>query len=297
MVSDSPRSDRCGARVTDKVGLEIQTDEQTITDKDGIAAVELSSSDGEVAVHSEPTYKTLREYLWDDYELTGVALGSDHSTDVPWEPAHTVYDPDITAGHVPDGLSWYRPAGVQKVTNARAELQGYCERYSMLEPDHGRCYVHQGGHGVEGNTNAMTHGMLAKRSNFYNALDDELKQVVEMMVDSWVEQAPYDRDAHAFVTELYRLAIDQIRAWSGLDEFVDEDGEIIGLTKERVIGVTDDNEPIEAEDEHPANMPYSRLDSDIRQKLKEHGIYDSPDQQQAENTASFARILSGMADE
>ena len=95
------------------------------------------------------------------------------------------------------------------------------------------------------------------------------------------------------VNELYRCAIDQVRAWMGIEEFV-EDGEIDGIVKEQEI--FDGEEVHEIEDEHPANLPYSRLDNDVRSKLKDMNIFDSPEAQQADATESLAQKLSGLSD-
>lgn len=295
MPSDEPLPDRCGARVTDKVGLELSFEETIVTDR-VIEAVRLVDAESGAVIVGEPTYEAIRQYLWDDHEVTAIAVDVDDiALDVPTVPA---VGPDIRAGSPPrdDGLTWVDVSdAVNGVTNARKDFQGYCERYPMDDDPNDRCYVHQGGGAPEGNVNGMKHGLYAQRTNFYEALPDADKRFVEAMVDSWLEMAPYNRDNVGMVNELYRVAIDQVRAWLGIDEYV-EDGEVVGLTTEQYERDEEGNLR-EVVDEHPANMPYSRLDGDIRAKLKEHGIYQSPDQQQADATESLAKKLSGLGDD
>jgi hypothetical protein len=105
----------------------------------------------------------------------------------------------------------------------------------------------------------------------------------------------FDRENVAMVNELYRCGIDQLRAWEGVDEFVNN-GSKDGLVTEQQI--YDGEDVIEIEDEHPANLPYSRLDRDIQSKLKDLGIYgEDPESKKADATDSLARKLSGLSDE
>jgi len=306
MVSDKPLPDRCGARVVDKVGLELTVDgdddgddgsdddgdSAPITDRD-IDTVRLESADGSVTVDAVPNYEDVREYLWDDYTVTHAGVRGDTDALDAETVTLDLVDADATAGSPPtEHVTWVDVRDVvTNTTNRDSELAGFCEKYAMNDDDTDRCYVHQGGGAPEGNANSMTHGMYAKRTTFWNHLDTEDKQFVEALVDSWLENAPFDRDNVAMVDSLYRCAIDQLRAWGGIDEFV-EDGENAGLVKEQA--VFDGEDVHEVEDEHPANMPYSRLDGDIRSKLKEMGIYEGPDMQQAEAEQSLAQKLSGL---
>jgi len=329
MVTERPLPDRCGARVTDKVGLEVhldsdavgETGDATVLTDAVIDTVRLHAPDSATTIDGPPVYKEIREYLWDDYEVTHVAikaggsvreelasLESDPTPATETETATptatvTVADdldaPSLQTGDVieadADTHVWVTIAdAVETVTNARAELQGFCERYPMNDPDTERCYNHQGGGAAEGNTNAMTHGLYAQRTNYYESLDDSDKEFVEAMADSWIEQAPFDRDNIGKVDQVYRIAIDQLRAWSGVDEFVDGDTPQGLVTDQEVF---DGEEVHEVTQEHPANLPYSRLDNDIQGKLKDLGIYgDDPESKQADATESLAQMLSGSSD-
>ena len=286
MPSDHPKPDRCAASVVDKVGLEVHAESFEVPDSvdvdvdleavgarddedrhvltDDVIHEVLLERDGET-VEVEADYTTVIDYLRNGFEIDTVY----HLADAVEIPI-TVADDD------------------PYVSNARTDHQGYCLRYPM---DNGRCYVHGGvsGGAPEGNTNAMTHGLKARRSNYYQSLDDEDKAFVEAMVDSWLDDAPFGRDNVAKVTELYRIGIDQHRLWRATDEYADE-----GLVTERVIGTDEKGAPIEADDENPMNMPYSRLDGDVYKKLKELGCLDDPESQKADAEMSLAKKLSGL---
>ena len=319
MVAETPTDGRCNAHVVNKVGLELSClidnesiDDRafTLTDRD-FDVIRLTNEDG-IAVHAEASYEHCRKFLWDDYAVSFVGIETDVDEDEnPVERLQNLIGdtpgeidiiadkdmsaPDTQSGSPPtDGLVWLDISSiVDNITNRDKDFQGYCERYAMKEKNN--CYVHQGGGPAKGNTNSMTHGLYAQRTNFYSALDEDDKQFIEAMVDSWLDQAPFERDNVAMVNTLYRCAIDQLKAWFAVDEYVDDNGSIEGVTKEQVIFV--DGETKELEDEHPVNMPYSRLTNDVRQELKDLGIYDSPEAQNAKATESLARTLSGLSKE
>lgn len=286
MPSDHPKPDRCAASVVDKVGLEIHADDVATEDAVDVAAVSTNDDedrrvfsdqviehvavrrDGEL-VELDPEYTTVIDYLRKDFDVASVTVSQDYgkTTDVE------IVDDD------------------PYVTNRETERQGYCLRYPM---ESGRCYVHGGASegAPEGNTNAMTHGLQARRSNYYQQLEDQDKAFVEALVDSWLDDAPFDRDNMAKVTELYRIAIDQHRLWRATDEYAEE-----GLMKDVVVGVSEAGAPIESEDENPMNLAYSRLDGDVYSKLKKLGVLDDPDSQKAEAEMSLAKKLSGLDDD
>jgi hypothetical protein len=137
----------------------------------------------------------------------------------------------------------------------------------------------------------MTHGLRAKRSNYYDSLPDKEKWFIERLADSWIDNAPFDKDNFAKVNEIYRIAVDQHRLWNAHDEMND------GLIYEQVIGTDDEGEPIEVEDENPVNLAYDRLDRTTIRKLKELNCLDSPDSQKAEAMESLADKFESIGDE
>ncbi len=311
MVAETPTDGRCNAHVVDKIGLDVEcsveTDDGSTTDvvitDEEFDVARLHSPAGFI-VEIEPCYQHAQQYLWDDHELETIAVpvGADLDRVLDDSRVDILEEEDMVSADTVDGspesdskeLQWVDVSTiVQNVTNRESELQGYCEKYPSKGED--RCHLHAGGGPAEGNTNAMTHGLYAQRTNFYQALGDDDQAFIEAMVDSWIEQAPFGRDNPGMVNTLYRCAIDQLRAWFAVDEFVDDNGSVEGITKVQEVEI--DGQYVELEDEHPANMPYSRLSNDIRMELKDLGIYDSPEQQQAEATSSLAQKLSGLAED
>lgn len=265
MVSDDPRPDRCGAQVIDKVGLEVHDEEldESFVSSDRLEKVVITK--GVVTTEKEPEYEEVLPYLRDGFSMVAVILSTDDEEDV----RISIRDDD------------------PYVTNHDTDLVGYCERYPMQ--DRKRCYVHDGSF-EEGNQKAMKHGLKAKRSNFFNNLDEDDERFVEALVDSWIENAPFDRDNFAKVNEVYRIAVDQLRLWNAQDEFSD------GMVYEQVIGTDEEGQPIEVEDENPANLPYDRLDRTTLRKLKDLGCLDDPDTQQAEANESLASKFAELTE-
>lgn len=264
MVSESPLPDRCGARVTDKYGIEVHHDSRNEVYSSVEHLESLILSDGTETIAVEPDYEEVMNYLRSGYNCLSVEL-SDPDEDV------STYEVEIEDDD-------------PYITNVDTELQGYCERYQM---DNGRCYVHGGNAGPpEGNTNGMTHGLHAQRSNYFEQLDDDAKAFIERLVDSWLDDAPFDRDSFAKVSELYRIAVDQHRLWNAQDEFKE------GMVTEQTV-MTDSGAQT-VRDENPANLPYDRLDRTTFKKLKDMGVLDDPDSQQAEATESLASKFAEM---
>lgn len=291
MASDTPLPDRCASKVVDKVGLDVHADEVRIdpdeSDETDVSLADLSADietdheyvftdavidtvhavNGAVTIAEEPDYIDVIKYLRQGANLTAIDLTAPDGSQI----RAVVEDDD------------------PYVTNHGTDLQGYCERYPM---DCGYCYVHRN-RISEGETRAMKHGLTAQRTNYYKSLDDEDQGFIEAMVDSWLENAPFDRNNVAKVNELYRIAVDQHRLWNATDEYVDE-----GMVKDVTIDYDEDTkEEITAEDENPVNLPYSRLDRDLFKKLKELGCLDDPDSKQAEADMSIAQKLSGLTNE
>jgi len=265
-------SDRCAATVTSYVGLEVHDDvlEEVFSSSDRLDSVVLER--GAVRTEKEPEYEEVRDYVSKGFSVAQVNL--------------TPSEADEDDGRIiPIDVEDEDP----KVTHHDTEVEGYCERFPM---DNGRCYVHGGVAGApEGNTNAMTHGLRAKRSNYYDSLPDKEKWFIERLADSWIDNAPFDKDNFAKVNEIYRIAVDQHRLWNAHDEMND------GLIYEQVIGTDDEGEPIEVEDENPVNLAYDRLDRTTIRKLKELNCLDSPDSQKAEAMESLADKFESIGDE
>lgn len=275
MVSQEPKPGRCGASVTDKVGLEVHDDvldESFTTGEDG-RLVEVVVERGAVTARKEPEYEEVIQYLRQGFSLTAVKLRPPDASEDE-QPVHVGIEDDDPY-----------------VTNHDTELQGYCERYPVKSEDRDVCPVHGGAEGTgaeEGNLNAMKHGLHAKRSSYYREMDQEDKVIVENFVDSWLELSSYTRDDVAILNELYRIAVDQIRLWEAQDEFNK------GLVYEQMADYDIEDGKIFADQENPANLPYDRLDRTTFRKLKDLGVLDDPDSQQAEATESLAEKFAQL---
>lgn len=272
MVSDEPLDDRCAAVVQSRMGLEVHDKEleEVFSTEDRLQSVlfEKGSADSE---EDDPNYTEIYNYIREGFTVTTVWLtpSDDEASD---SVCIELQDDDPDTRH------------------AYMRHDGYCERYPM---DSGRCYNHGGagkGGPEKGNTHAMTHGLRAKRSNYYNQLNDEEKAFIEELAHSWIDNAPFGKDNFAKVNEIYRISIDQHRLWHAHNEMND------GLTGESVIGVDEGGEPIEVEEEDPVNLAYDRLDRTTVKKLKEYGALDDPDSQQAEATESLADKFSELSE-
>jgi hypothetical protein len=319
MVSDTPQDGRCNSPVQTKHGLELRFDDPDresipVTDID-LFAIRLVDPETGTTVDGAPEFHRLREYFWNDYVVTHLIIAptapmeavqlpeSVAVVEMPGDatelPADRGYD-TVDIDELPADATWVDVSEVEvDYTNRASRLDGYCERYPM---ESGNCYVHQGGGAPEGNMNSLRHGLHAQRTTYYRSLDDPDRTTVEAWVDSWLGDAPFDRDHAGKVNELYRAAIDQHRALNAVDEFV-EDGDDAGLTTEEVVRDEDGNvmyddggEPLTEERERAANLPYSRLDRDVISKLSKLGVMDSPEKQQADATESLAQKLSGFGE-
>lgn len=277
MVSDEPLPDRCAANITKRVGLRIEDKERAVAfDSDDIEQVHLQK--GCVQFEKPPEYGEVISYLNHGFDVTGVDL-TDPEADEDATTTVEIEDDD------------------PEVMHETTEHRGFCERYPMGDSD--KCYNHGAAGGApEGNVNGMTHGLKTMRSNYYNHLSDEEKYAIEQLADSWIENAPFDRDHFGKVNEVKRIAVDQFRLWKAQDEFVDTDaGEESGLLEEITIDFDPESGEITADDENPANLAYDRLDRTTIRKLKELGCLDDPESQQADATKSLAQKFKDLEED
>lgn len=282
MVSNEPQDGRCNANVVDKVGLEVHDDvrgEMHHTGPDGrLEQVVLER--GAVTAEKEPEYQEVISYLREGFDTIAVDLAP--SDDSESDGTGT----DLERVPVEDDDPY--------VTNQTTDHLGFCERYPVKSTGKDVCPVHGGlsTGAPEGNTNRLTHGLRAKRSNYYeNEMSEEEKIMVEDFVDDWLSMSDYDRDNSAVLNEFYRIAVDQIRLWNAQDEFSK------GIVYDQYEDTGPEGDEIFTEQENPANLPYDRLDRTTFKKLKDLGVLDDPDSQQAEATESLAAKFADIGDD
>lgn len=145
----------------------------------------------------------------------------------------------------------------------------------------------------EGNTNAQTHGMYTKHSNYYKSLSKDDQEFIHALVNSWLEDAPFDESNVAKMTRLYKLAIDEHKLIRANDYYIDQ--EFVIEEETGFNPVTGESQT--SKKENPINLTYDRLSRTTMSELKNLGILDSPEDRQADATASLAKFLSGMDDE
>lgn len=338
MVNDTRQPGKCNARVTTPSGLTVidtsaaspdgeyepdRDNETTLLSETALSGVRLVSPDGTEYLESPPEYVGIRQWLHDDYKPAALAVDPGAATLLTDELDNTsvlderppvdslgkdeVYttgkrgEPNVVDDHV-----WVDVLGAPlRLSYSSTEFDGYCERWPS-GGDADFCHAHHIGDTQKqyDQPPSIQHGLYAKRTTYWDALDDEGRRFIEQLVDDWLDDAPFDRSNKGKLNDLYRAAIDQHRAWRGVDEYVTDDGEITGLvTEEPVLDDEgnivrdDDGSPVTTEREHPANLPLSRLTRDVTKLLEKHGILDTPEQEQAEATKSLAELLASDTDD
>lgn len=189
---------------------------------------------------------------------------------------------------------------VDGMCNAQTRDGGYCALVAGYKTDHvgeGRCTFHGGDAGApKGNVNAQTHGIHTQRSNYYNNLPAEEKAWVNELVSSMMDDAPFTKDNFQKFQMVREIAIDMHKKRHANDYIAEE-----GIIQENCVRdetgkpVTDrDGNLVTETDENPVNVAYDRLDRTMTRKMKELGLLDDPESQQAEASQSIAEQLAEM---
>lgn len=189
-----------------------------------------------------------------------------------------------------------------QVSNIPDEMDvdvAYCEQPQGFRTDHagdGRCYLHGGSSKTvnEGNTYAQTHGLYTNRQSYYENCSDREQMWIDGVVESFLDDAPFgDNPPFAKLQMVRNLAIDMHKLQRAND-YIDEKGVV---HKDKTVGYTDDGQPIKMDEENVLNVAYDRLNRTMTRQLKELGILDDPDSQQAEAQANIANELAALRKE
>lgn len=174
---------------------------------------------------------------------------------------------------------------------------GYCANRSGFRTEHfgeGRCYLHGGAAATanKGNNYAEKHGLYADRQNYYKNRSTKQQAWIDAVVESLLEDAPFDADNFAKMQMLRNVAIDMHKQ-KDANNFIDKSGlvrenEIVGY------GGPNDDKPIMEDKENPINITYDRLTRTMTRQLKELGILDDPESQKAEASENLANELSEL---
>lgn len=172
---------------------------------------------------------------------------------------------------------------------------GYCANRAGHRTDHfdeGRCYLH-GGCAVsasEGNNWAEKHGLYADRQNYYKNRSSKEQAWIDAVIESLLDDAPFDSDNFAKMQMIRNIAIDMHKLQNA-NSFIDSAGLV---SKDKTVGYGPDGKPIKEDKENPINITYDRLNRTMTRQLKELSILDSPDSQQAEADQNIANELAAM---
>ena len=199
-----------------------------------------------------------------------------------------------------DDDDWYCNAKIRshRVPDEWDQDVAYCANKAGFRTDHvgdGRCYLHGGGSKTanEGNNYAETHGLYADRQNYYSNRSTEEQQWIDGVVESLLDDAPFDADNMAKLQMVRNIAIDMHKQQRAND-YIDEVGVV---NKDKTTGYTEDGRPIKEDVENVLNVAYDRLNRTMTRQMKELGILDDPDSQQAEANQNIANELSAIREE
>lgn len=176
-------------------------------------------------------------------------------------------------------------------TNRRGQPCGRAAGWGT-DYDSGKCKNHRGtspdGSSHEGNGNAETHGLTADAEKWFNRHRDEVEDDVQLLVESWMDRAPFGWEDHGNVWLLTECAVDEVRMREA-NEYVDEEG----LVVEHYDGHDPISErPIHEFKENPALRPKSRMKKDTVRTLKDLGIIGGDDTTVEVNV--HEELLSGL---
>lgn len=192
-------------------------------------------------------------------------------------------------------------------TNNRGEPCGHDPGWGTPN-DSGPCKFHGGlggdvgdsGGAPEDNTNAVTHGAYADHNNYYqNVLDEPLREFVDDVFADYLEKyrEQHGDPALGIESELFRIAVTHAKD-IGLDRWADEKPE--GLESGHPL-VDEETEIVPIGDgqietqrsfrESVVLRAQKQLSNDRRMWLKDLGLLEDPDSQQAQSQQDMADAL------
>jgi hypothetical protein len=192
---------------------------------------------------------------------------------------------------------WYCNARIRehRVPDDWNQDVAYCANKAGFRTDHtgdGRCYLHGGAAKTvqKGNNNAEKHGLYSDRQNYYEHRSSEEQAWIDAVVESLLDDAPFDSNNMAKLQMVRNIAIDMHKQQRAND-YIDEVGVV---NKDKTVGYTDDGRPIKEDQENVLNVAYDRLNRTQTRQMKELGLLEDPDSQQAEAEQNIASELSEL---
>lgn len=141
----------------------------------------------------------------------------------------------------------------------------------------------------KGNTNAWKHGIYACKSSYYKKLPNDQKEWIDTVVESFLEDAPFDREHEGKVELLYQVAIDMHKRNRANDYIYQE-----GLTQTETSDYHSEFGAIKETKENVLNMTADRFQRTNMRILKDLGVLDDPDSQKAEAGKTLIDVLSSV---
>jgi hypothetical protein len=139
--------------------------------------------------------------------------------------------------------------------------------------------------------NAETHGLYTKRQNYYDNRSVEEQHWMDAIVESLLDDMPGGDDPSFAKLQMVRnIAIDMHKS-KRANDYIDNIGVV---HKDKTVGYTDDGRPIKEDQENALNIAYDRLNRTLTRQMKELGILDSPDKQNAEAKQNLADELAAL---
>jgi hypothetical protein len=108
-----------------------------------------------------------------------------------------------------------------------------------------------------------------------------------------LDDAPFSADNMAKLQMVRNIAIDMHKQRRA-NQYIDEVGVV---NKDKTVGYTDDGRPIKEDQENVLNVAYDRLNRTQTRQMKELGLLEDPDSQQAEAQTNIANELSNLREE
>lgn len=143
----------------------------------------------------------------------------------------------------------------------------------------------------EGNTNAMTHGMMASPNRLYSVIPEEEKLWVDQLAAKYGERGDIEPTDPRF-ERIRRACIHMLQSLRG-EKHIFEDG----LSEETTIGIDESGNPIVTTDGHHLHRHVIERDKEARMILKDLSLLDSPEERQADAMQGLADAFSELDDD
>lgn len=157
----------------------------------------------------------------------------------------------------------------------------------------GKCYLHGGATPSQhaDNTHAEKHGIHTQRQRYYRKRTEAEQAWIDAVVESLLDDLPKGPDVSFAKLQMVRnIAIDMHKKRNAND-YIDEVGVV---HRDKTVGYTDDGQPIKEDQENAVNIAYDRLTRTLTRQMKELGVLDDPDSQQADASQDIANELSKL---